>query len=106
LDDAQRHAELIVGVVRLPNGVELRDVRVDTPDDERQWHSLIQASVVPLNTSRVVTSTGHVKARHHKEDFFAHQVEVHLADLERGGRDKTTLMEFQRITDTEEIAEA
>jgi integrase len=93
LDDAQRHAELIVGVVKLPNGVELRDVRVDTPEDERQLHSLIQASVVPPNTSRAVTSTGYVKAQHHKEDFFAHQVEVHLADLERGGRDKKTLME-------------
>jgi hypothetical protein len=93
LEDAQQHTELFLGVVKLPNGVELRDVRVDTPEDERQLHSLIQASVVPPNTSRAVTSTGYVKAQHHKEDFFAHQVEVHLADLERGGRDKKTLME-------------
>jgi hypothetical protein len=40
LEDAQQHAELIVGVVKLPNGVDLRDVRVDTPDDERQLHAM------------------------------------------------------------------
>jgi len=45
LDDAQRHAELIVGVVKLPNGVALRDVRVDAPEDQplRFWNSIPKA---------------------------------------------------------------
>lgn len=93
LEDAQQHTELFLGVVKLPNGVELRDVRVDTPDDERQLHALIQASVPASNAAPPVTFTPYTKAEHRKEDFFAHQMEVHLADLERGGRDKKTLME-------------
>lgn len=93
LDDAQQHAELIVGVVKLPNGVELRDVRVDTPEDERQLHALIQASVPVANSAPPGALAPYAKAEHRKEDFFAHQMEVHLADLERGGRDKKTIME-------------
>lgn len=93
LQDAEDASQLIIGGVRLPNGVELSNVRIDTPDDERQLHALIHASVPVAKAAPSVAVAPYTKAEHRKEDFFAHQMEVHLADLERGGRDKKTLME-------------
>jgi integrase len=91
LQDAEDASQLIIGGVRLPNGVELSNVRIDTAEDERQFHALV-AAASPTNV-RPVAPTGYAKAQYHKEDFLAHHAETHLSDLARAGRDKKTVME-------------
>lgn len=91
LQDAEDASQLIIGGVRLPNGVELSNVRIDTAEDERQFHALVAAA--SPNNARPVAPTGYAKAQYHKEDFLAHNAETHLSDLVRAGRDKKTVME-------------
>jgi len=74
----------------LPNGVELRDVRIDTTDDERQFRELVAASSGPAVPAQ---TRGYVKAQYRGDDFLTKKSEMHLADLERAGRDAKTVME-------------
>jgi len=93
LKDAENVVQLTIGEVRLPNGTHLSNVRIDTPEDERQFHAPMAVATAssPTQTARATPSLE--REVHHRDDFFAHQMEVHLVDLERGGRDKKTLME-------------
>jgi integrase len=93
LKDAENAVQLTIGEVRLPNGTHLTNVRIDTPEDERQFRDLMSAAT-PSSPAQTPRATSSVERKmHHRDDFFSHQMEVHLADLERGGRDKKTLME-------------
>ena len=93
LKDAEDAFQLTIGGVRLPNGVELTNVLINTAEDERQFRDLM-AAATPSSPAQTVRATPSVdRKEHHRHDFLAHQAEVHLADLERGGRDKKTLME-------------
>lgn len=74
----------------MPNGIELSDFRIDTAEDERQFHALLAASTP---AAAPPMATGYVKAQYRKDDFLAHLSETHLADLARAGRDKKTIME-------------
>jgi hypothetical protein len=50
LQDMQRGMDLTIGRVTLPNGVQLQNVDIETPDDERQFCELTAASVAPVAT--------------------------------------------------------
>jgi integrase len=85
LDAAKFRHDLILGVVELPNGTIFRDVRVDTPEDERQLKSLMEASLGQgLPSPKPVVSS---------HDMLTEQIKTHLSDLERAGRDPKTILD-------------
>ena len=80
--DIKNTLDLIIGQVRLPNGTLLTDVRVDTPDDERQLKNLMEMSGFKASPKPQAP-----------KDLFSKQMAIHLADLERAGLDAKTIME-------------
>jgi len=89
LKDAENAFQLTIGGVRLPNGTHLTNVRIDTPEDERQFHALM-AAAPPTSTSQ---GTKAVAVERRKEALLSALAATHLADLERAGRDKKTVLE-------------
>ncbi|WP_285405213.1 site-specific integrase [Luteibacter sp. ME-Dv--P-043b] len=90
LKDAEDAFQLTIGGVRLPNGVELTNVLINTAEDERQFCDLM-AAATPTSTSRGAKKAVAVERR--KENFLGALSATHLADLERAGRDKKTVLE-------------
>lgn len=90
LKDAEDAFQLTIGGVRLPNGVELTNVLINTAEDERQFRDLM-AAATPTSTSQGAKTAVAVERR--KEDLLSALSATHLADLERAGRDKKTVLE-------------
>lgn len=85
--------DLTLGEVALPNGTILRNVQIDTPEDERQFQAIVreasQQGTSPQAKRPAAQSQGRVK----QEDMLTHQVGVHVRDLERAGREKKTILD-------------
>lgn len=90
MEVAKVHIDLTLEAVELPNGVVLRGVRVETPDDERQLQDIITSAGASPNVS-IAQVQAKIKPR--KEDQLAHLMEVHLSDLRRASRDSKTILE-------------
>lgn len=106
LDAAQGVArqDLTLGVVELPNGTILRNVQVDTPEDERQLKSLMDAAAGSVQPA--------AKPLVNNDDVLSKQIRIHLADLERAGRQSKTVLDsrhtlalFQGIVGDKPVAE-
>ncbi len=82
--------DLTLGSVELPNGTVLRNVEVNTPEDERQLHALMHAAT---GTSPVAPVPSPSKVKPKKEDLVSHQISIHLQDLERANREKKTVLD-------------
>ncbi|HEX7814407.1 hypothetical protein [Dyella sp.] len=68
--DAENAFQLAIGGVRLPNGAELTNVLINTPEDERQFNALM-AAATPSNTMQKARATPSPERKvHHREDFF------------------------------------
>jgi integrase len=96
--DAARSAgrrDLTLGEVSLPNGVTFRNVQIDTPEDERQFRSLVREATqsAPMLESSPHPVTSAPKATPKKEALLSHQIAVHLGDLERAKREKKTVLD-------------
>jgi len=76
LKDAENAFQLTIGGVRLPNGTHLTNVRIDTPEDERQFRDLM-AAATPTSTSQGTKKPLRVERR--TEDFLAALSATHLA---------------------------
>ncbi len=97
------HRDLTIGSVELPNGTILRNVQVDTPEDERQLKSLMEVSGAGQPAA---------KPQANKDDVLSKQIRIHLADLERAGRQGKTVLDsrhtlalFQGIVGDKSVAE-
>lgn len=90
LQDMQGRMDLTIGGVTLPNGVQLQNVYIETPDDERQFRELMAASAAPVATPQARVA---VKAQPSVDDLLSAHGNVHLDDLKRAGRDAKTIME-------------
>ena len=90
MDAAKGGIDLILGAIELPNGVVLKDARVETLDDERQLQAIIASAGVSQSPPAIQVSA---KPKPSKEELFAHLMEVHLADLRRAGRDSKMVLE-------------
>lgn len=96
--DAARSAgrrDLTLGEVSLPNGVTFRNVQIDTPEDERQFRSLVREAtqLAPTLEPSPHPVTSAPKATPKKEGLLSHQIAVHLGDLERANREKKTVLD-------------
>lgn len=84
--------DLTLGEVELPNGTVFRNVQIDTPEDERQFRELMREgneASAPEPATHATPRPGRTK----KEEMLAHQVGVHIGDLERAGREKKTVLD-------------
>jgi integrase len=96
--DAARSAgrrDLTLGEVSLPNGVTFRNVQIDTPEDERQFRSIVReaAQSSPVAETPPIPVASSQKATPKKEGLLSHQIAVHLGDLERAKREKKTVLD-------------
>jgi len=96
--DAARSAgrrDLTLGEVSLPNGVTLRNVQIDTPEDERQFRSIVREATQssPIAEPSQPTVTSAPRAVPKKEGLLSHQIAVHLGDLQRANREKKTILD-------------
>jgi len=84
-----------LGEVCLPNGVTFRNVRIDTPEDGRQFRTIVREATQSAPTlepsPQPVTSAP--KTIPKKEGLLSHQIAVHLGDLERAKREKKTVLD-------------
>ena len=96
--DAARSAgrrDLTLGEVSLPNGVTFRNVQIDTPEDERQFRSIVREATQssPVAETPPIPVASSQKATPKKEGLLSHQIAVHLGDLERAKREKKTVLD-------------
>jgi hypothetical protein len=87
--------DLTLGEVSLPNGVTFRNVQIDTPEDERQFRTIVREATqtVPTLEPSPQPVTSAPKATPKKEGLLSHQIAVHLGDLERANREKNTVLD-------------
>lgn len=85
MEAALNGIDLGIKKIEFPNGVVFRDVQIDTPEDERQLKSLMEAAGARTRPP--------AKPKPSKETLISHQTDVHLADLARAGRDGKTVLE-------------
>lgn len=88
LEAAQKGRQMLLGAVELPNGVVLRNVQVDTPNDERQLQELMR-----LAAAQSATAASPARRNAKAEERLSPLMETHLADLARAGRDGKTVLE-------------
>ncbi|ODV26352.1 MAG: hypothetical protein ABT19_02940 [Rhodanobacter sp. SCN 68-63] len=91
LDDIQNGdaTQMHLGTVELPNGVVLRNVQVDTANDERQLQELMRFAAE--HSARAVPAPPKPKVK--PEERLSVLTETHLADLTRADRDAKTVLE-------------
>lgn len=85
--------DLTLGEVTLPNGAVFRNVQIDNEQDERQFRAIVrEASATTVRPTRSIAAAT-PKAATKKEDLLSHQMEVHIKDLVRAGREKKTVLD-------------
>ncbi|TCV95982.1 hypothetical protein EC912_102330 [Luteibacter rhizovicinus] len=77
----------------LPNGTVFRNVQIDNAEDERQFRELVREATQTPASQAADNGAAPCAGRAKQKEMLAHQIGVHISDLERAGREKKTVLD-------------